>query len=313
MDVQIDHPTRKTLGEPGQQVRSVSVALPAGSLDVVTHADPNSAILEVDEVGGAPITVSFEQGVLKIEQYKDANGQVWGPLKGILGATVGAAFGGGQAGVTSRVTLTLPRAAKLSVKTVTADVLVGGLDGSVSAYGVSGSLTLDRLAGSLDVNLVSGDLEAASCSGELKAKTVSGRITVQDSPLRSIKLNSVSGAAIIDLSSGRCLITANAVSGDLTIRMPAAAGYDATVTSTSGHVVIDGQTLHSEDGKRGGHTHEGDRSVAIKARTVSGNVVVLREDPPPSAGPGPVVAQPHPDIDDVQDVRPQTPDSDEEI
>lgn len=302
---QIDHPTRTEFGGPGDGVRAVSLIVPSGSVDIVAHPDPYTAVLEVHEVSGAPLAVSFEGGTLKVEQYKDSSGQVWGALKGFLGG----AFGAQGPGLTGRITLSVPREAKVSLKTVTADALVGGAAGDVSAHSVSGTLTLDHLAGVVDVNAVSGDVEAAGCSGELKAKTVSGRITVQDAVLRSVKLNSVSGAAVVDLRTGPCLITANTVSGDLTVRMPAATGYDATVSSTSGHVVVDGQTLHSEDGKRGGHRYEGDRSVALKARTVSGNVVVLRDGGSPGGGgtAGPVVGQAHPGSEDVQDVRRPAP------
>lgn len=315
MSKQIDHPHQQSFGGADQAVGSVSVVIPAGSIDVVTHADPHCAHLSVHEVAGAPISVTFEAGVLKVEQFKDADGQVWGALKGFLGGTFGAAFGASTANLLGRVTLTVPTSVKVSVKSVTADVLVGGVEAGVGVHTVSGAITLDRLTGNVDVNTVSGDAEAASCTGELKVKTVAGRVTVQDSALRSCKLNSVSGSAAIDLSTGPSLITANAVSGDLTIRMPAHTGYDATVASTSGHVVVDGHNLGSQDGKRGGRSHEGDRSVAIKARTVSGNIVVLRTGDDEPTGTGPVVAEPHPGMHDVQDVRPnpQDPRSEEDI
>lgn len=309
MNIHIDQPRHETFGDADQQVVSVSVVVPAGSIDVVTHADPSSARLDVHEVAGAPIAVTFEAGVLKVEQFKDADGQVWGALKGFLGGTFGAAFGASAANLLGRVTLTVPTSVKVAVKTVTADVLVGGVAGDVGVHSVSGAVTLDRLTGNVDANTVSGDAEAASCTGELKVRTVAGRITVQDSTLRSCKLNSVSGSAVIDLRTGPSLITANAVSGDLTIRMPAHMGYDATVASTSGHVVVDGQNLRSENGKRGGHSHEGDRCVAIKARTVSGNVVILRDGEQEPTGHGHIVAEPHPGMHDVQDVRPSPQDA----
>lgn len=309
MSIQIDHPHQQSFGGADQPVDSVSVIVPAGSIDVVTHSDPHWAHLDVHEVAGAPISVTFEGGALKVEQFKDADGQVWGALKGFLGGTFGAAFGASAANLLGRITLTVPSSAKVSVKTVTADILVGGVEGGVGVHTVSGTITLDRLAGNADVNTVSGDAEAASCTGELKVKTVAGRVTVQDSALRSCKLNSVSGSAAIDLSTGPSLVTANAVSGDLTIRMPAHTGYDATVASTSGHVVVDGHSLRSDDGKRGGRSHEGDRSVAIKARTVSGNVVVLRTGDDEPTGAGPVVGEPHPGMQDVQDTPPSPQDS----
>lgn len=262
----IESPTTRDFERP----KSVTVTVVSGSVDVIASPHTRQATLEVHELTGPPLATSWTGGALKLEQLKDADGQVWGALKSFLG-------GAGESHNRPRVRLTLsvPDDTSVSVRTVSADVLSGGSHGPVTVYTVSGDVTLDHPTGRIDVTTVSGDVDCASPSGELKAKTVSGDITVRDAVLRSARVNSVSGRTILDLRHGPALVTANSVSGEVSVRMPADSGYDASVASTSGHVVVDGEPL-LEDGKRGGHRYAGDRSVAVKARTVTGDLVVLR-------------------------------------
>lgn len=298
----IDSPVVREFDNP----KSVSVTLLGGGVDIVAAPGTTTARLEVRELTGPPLTVTWSDRALKIEQMRDSEGQVWGLLKSLLGGGVGER-------PRARLTLTLPDDTAVSVKTVSADVLSGGSHGNVSVYTVSGGVTLDRPTGAVDVATVSGDVECASPSGELKVKTVSGGVTVQDAVLRTTRLNSVSGRMILDLRHGPTLVTANTVSGELSIRLPAGSGFDATVGSASGHVVVDGEPL-IEDGKRGGHRYTGDRSVAIKARTVSGDLVVLRRDAGTAGArwapeTGPVIGDPgRSDIQD--DLRRDPPSSD---
>ncbi len=274
---QITSPTTRDLGTP----KSVTLTIISGGIDVVAAPHTRTATLEVREVQGPPLTVTTTSSGVRIEQVKNGDGQIWGTISSFLG-------GGGER-PKARLLLTVPDETSVSVRTASADVLAGGIHGSLTVYTVSGSVTLDRSTGPVDVTTVSGSINSASPSGELKAKTVSGDMTVQDAVLRSARLNTVSGRCILDLRHGPSLVTANSVSGAVSVRLPADCGYDATLASTSGNVVVDGETLVSE-GKRGGHRYTGDRSVAIKARAVGGDLAVLRR---AAAGgttpPGPVI------------------------
>lgn len=286
----ISSPTSRDLGRPSK----IAVTLIGGSVDVVAAPHTSTAQLEVTELTGAPLTLDDSSGTLRIEQRKDntaateaMNKYGLGMLSGIAGL-VGAAV---ERPVV-RLVLTLPDDVAVTVRTVSGDALVGGAHGDVTVQTVSGDVTVDRCTGRVDLTTVSGDVECSSPSGELKVKTVSGDITVQDAVVRSARLNTVSGRSILDLRHGPSLVTSNAVSGEVSVRMPSDAGYDATVSSTSGHVVVDGEPL-IEDGKRGGHRYVGDRSIAIKARTVAGDLTVLRRGATSGHAPGtgPVIVE----------------------
>lgn len=267
---QIDGPQTQEYGGSGRPVQAVTVVLVSGRLDVVAHPGQHCVRVDVQEVQGRPLQASLIDGTLKLEHHKDAGGgQLLEMIKGFLANSRNASV---------RATLTVPVGTRVSVNTVGADVLVGGVDGDVMVNTVSGSVSLSRLGGRVDVKTVSSAIDASGLRGELKSKSVSGRLTVDASALRSAKLGTVSGAMLLDLVGSSGLVTANGVSGDVTVRIPTGSGYDVTAGSQSGHVVVDGQTLSGGSGSdKGGHRSEGDRSFAMKLRTVSGNVVVLRD------------------------------------
>ncbi|GAB47053.1 DUF4097 family beta strand repeat-containing protein [Mobilicoccus pelagius] len=281
--------------------RSVTVTIVGGSVDVIAAPLTEDARLEVPELSGPPLTVTWTDGALKIEQVRGSDGQLWSGLKAML-----SGLGSGSGTARARLTLTVPDEAAVSVRTVGADVLVGGTQ-SATVYTATGSVALDRPTGCADVTTASGSVDAASPSGELRVKTVSGDITVQDAVLRSTRLNTVSGRALLDLRHGPSLVTANSVSGEVCVRLPAGSGYDATVASSTGHVVVAGEPL-VEDGNRGGHRYGGDRSVVIKARTMTGDLLVLHRDARLGTTPGPggpVIGDPTPGTSGIQDdVRP---------
>lgn len=256
------------------QARSVTVNIVGGRINVVAGTPGSTAVeLQISDVRGQAVSVGDDGGALRIEQYKAPGGDLVQSVK---------AWFTTRAPITSNITLTVPPATQVLVRTLSAPVVVSGLTGRVGINTATGPVTLSSLPGTVDVKTASGDVTASGFTGELKAKTVSGRLTVIDSTPKSVRGNSVTGATMLDLRSGT-LVTANSVSGDITLRAPSGQGYDITAQSASGHVVADGMTLTGgEDGSRGGHRHEGDRSLAVKARSVSGNIVLVRGD---SAGP----------------------------
>lgn len=296
---QIDRPQTQEYGATSGPVHTVTVGLVSGRLDVVAQPGRASVRCDVQDVQGRPLSVSSTGGALRIEHHKDSNGQLFDMVKSFLAT-------GRSSKV--RLTLTVPAGTKVSVNTVAADVLVGGVDGEVSINTVSGSVSLSRLGGRVDVKTVSGAVDASGLRGELKSKSVSGRVTVDGSALRSAKLGTVSGPVLLDLAGNAGLITASGMSGDITVRIPAGSGYDVTAGSQSGHVVVDGETLSGGSGSdKGGHRAEGDRAFAMKLRSVSGNVVVLcdgDERDEQAASPFVVAGE---GSGDVQDVRPAHP------
>lgn len=259
--------TTRTIDD-GKQRASLTVSLVGGRVNVVAGPPGSTALnIDISDVRGQAVSVSDDAGTVRIEQYRAPGGDLVQSVK---------AWFTTRTPITSNITLTVPPGLQVLVRTLSAPVVVSGLTASVGVNTATGPITLSSLSGAIDIKSGSGDVTASGITGDLKAKAVAGRLTVIDSSPRSVRGNSVTGATVLDLRGGS-LVTANSVSGDITLRAPSGQGYDLTAQSASGHVVADGQTLSGGDeGSRGGHRHEGDRSLAIKARSVSGNIVLVR-------------------------------------
>ena len=265
---QIDGPKVLDIGDEFETVSKLKVGLVAGRVDIVTHDDSPTARLEVHEVEGRPLLVSWDGATLKISHVKDKDGNLWESVKS-LGQDKGKR--------SARVSISVPAKTDITASTVSAGALINGVRATVKASTVSGSLTLDDIVGDVFANTVSGDIECHALEGNFKGNSISGALTVQASRLGQIKLNTVSGDITLDLTDGRAQIQSNSVSGDVTVRIPRGGGYDVAAHTASGHIVIDGQSMGGNvPYQRGGQLSDGDKALVIKANSVSGNVVVLR-------------------------------------
>jgi hypothetical protein len=265
---QIDGPKVLDIGNENETVGKLRLALVAGRVDIVTHDDSPTARLEVHEVTGQPLLVSWDGWTLNISHLKNKDGSFWDAMMS-LGLDKGKR--------SARISISVPATTDINASTVSAGALINGARASVKTNTVTGSLTLDDIVGDVEANTVSADIECHGLHGDFKGNSVSGALTVQASQLRQVKLNTVGGDITLDLTDGGAQIGSNSVSGDLTVRIPAGAGYDVSAHTASGQIVIDGQSMNGNTPhQRGGRLREGDKALVIKANSVSGNVVVLR-------------------------------------
>jgi len=265
---QIDGPKVLDIGGELETVRRLKLGLVAGRADIVTHDDSPTARLEVHEVEGKPLLVTWDGSTLKISHGRDQDGSFLDSVKSNIGM---------DKGKRARLSVSVPAKTDISASTVSANALINGVRAAVKAGTVSGSLTLDDIIGDIEANTVSGEIECHGLEGDFKGNTVSGDITVQASRLGQIKLNTVSGDVTLDLTDGQAQIESNSVSGDVTVRIPAGGGYDVAAHTALGHVVIDGQSVNGKGPfQRGGQLSDGDKALVIKANSATGNVVVLR-------------------------------------
>ena len=237
-------------------------------MDIVTHDDSPTARIEVHEVQGKPLLVSWDGSTLKISHVKDQDGSFWDSVKSLAQD---------KARRRARVSISVPATTGINASTVSAEALINGVRATVKANTVSGVITLDDITGNVDANTMSGEIECHALEGDFKGNSVSGALTVQASRLGQVTLNTVSGDMTLDLTDGRAQIQSNSVSGDVTVRIPTGGGYDVAAHTATGHVVIDGQSMNGNAPyHRGGQLSDGDKALVIKANSVSGNVVVLR-------------------------------------
>ncbi len=201
-------------------------------------------------------------------------------------------------------TLTVPRRAKVRVKTVSGDVQLTTVDGDVRAESVSGNVRVSEAKQIEGVVSVSGDvvLKSASSSGPVTLSSVSGNVTLFAVKAPSVSGSSVSGdVELTDVTADR--VAFKSVSGNLTFSGPLAKAGRYALKSHSGDVLIKvlntmgfevnatsfSGDIHSDvpltvrfggDESRRGRRQEirgtfGDGSAVLELNTFSGNVRIV--------------------------------------
>lgn len=243
-------------------VQALRVGIVGGTVDIVGHDEPTARV-EVHRVEGRDLTVTLEQGRLSIAHPKVSWDDVWESVKALVG-------------VRARVELSIvvPRQVALSLGQVSASALVTGLHARAGLSTVSGSLQVESHEGDLDLNTVSGDVEVSAGAGRLSVHGVSASVTASGA-LETIGIDTVSGDVLLDVHGSPRSISANSVSGDVTVRVDAGQGIVATTRTVSGRGSIAGRPMP----KRGGReVIDGVNAFDFSASTVSGDVTVLHRD-----------------------------------
>jgi len=244
-------------------VTALRVRLIAGSVAVL--ATDGTPSLDVANVNGDPLDVTYEDGVLSITHEN----LTWeGLLKWLRPQRPSAA-----------VTVTVPRTCPTQIGVVSATAVLSATSARASLKSVSGEITLDGLTGDVDANTVSGALEAQGINGRLNFNTVSGDLALADGWLERLDVNAVSGdvTADIDLDPlGGMQVTT--VSGEVTLRLPAETDAQVHLHSVSGGVRSEFAELRSMSAPAS-HTVSGSLGAGsghVSVNTMSGRVMLLR-------------------------------------
>jgi Putative adhesin len=244
-------------------VSGLRVRLIAGSVAVLaTDGRPS---LDVADISGEPLSVTYEDGLLTISHEH----LTWeGLLKWLRPQRHSAT-----------VTVTVPRKCQTQVGVVSASAVMSGISARASVKSVSGGITLDGVTGDVDANTVSGALEAQGINGKLNFNTVSGDLTLADGWLERLDANGVSGdvTADIDLDPlGGMQVTT--MSGEVTLRLPAEADAQVNLHSLSGDVRSEFTELRRSSAlaSRSVSGSLGAGSGHVSVTTMSGRVMLLR-------------------------------------
>jgi len=290
----IEGPRVLDIGDENERVGKLEVGIVGGRVDVVTHDDSPTARIEVTNVEGLPVKVTWDGVTLRVLHGKEwDNNNVMEMLKRTF-----EHFGRNRV----TISISVPTDASATVATVSGEAVVSGLRNVVKVNSVSGSLIVSDVQGAVDMYTVSGTVDGDNLTGSASVNSVSGMVTLQRSSLPDVKINTVSGDIALDLTSGSSRIRSNSVSGDVTVRAPLR-GFDVEANTASGSIVVDGRQLSkgfgggSKGHERVGHLREGDGALEIKANAVSGSIVVLRSSeastaPTPQDAPPPTTGAP---------------------
>jgi hypothetical protein len=139
--------------------------------------------------------------------------------------------------------------ASFRATTASGDVTVNDVGGNGNVKTASGDVSVRRSHGSLSLNLASGDALVGDAAGPISVATVSGDQEIACVQAGEVKLQSVSGDVRVGVRSGlRVWIDATSVSGSMTSELP----MDETAAG------------------------RGDPAIELRARTVSGDVRIVR-------------------------------------
>ena len=188
----------------------------------------------------------------------------------------------------------VPRGSELHLTTVSADQIIGAVNGVQRLNSVSGEITTEIGAADLElktvsgdvhvkghgqparlhVTTVSGDIRMEHAAGDLDAGTVSGDMGLSLDTAGDVRLRTTSGDMAFQgkLKAGTNFDAAS-VSGDIKVRAPAEAGYGYEVTTFSGEIT-DCFEARTEKGTVG-HSISGTRGAGngrLRLKAMSGDV-----------------------------------------
>lgn len=148
-------------------------------------------------------------------------------------------WGGKKTGPTD-LQLMVPLRAEMDIDSVSADVDVSGVASSrLSIESVSGDVVLAAAPREVDVESVSGDLRLTVNSGNVDAQSVSGNIVLRGRMNGEIKTETVSGDIDVAVNGERVReFSASTVSGDADLRAALAPKGEIKLESVSGNLLL---------------------------------------------------------------------------
>ena len=197
-------------------------------------------------------------------------------------------------GRASEITVRMPAAAALTVRTLAGDVVVKAVAGRVQLHVVSGDVRVEGGSGPTGVEAVSGDvgitglsadLDVQSVSGEitvrgfaglvLEGKSVSGAVDVRDAEARTVRLSSHSGDVIYRgevPDDGSVELTS--FSGNAMVALPPGSGFEVEASTGSGSITLGPEAEVSERSERRLHARTTKPGPRLRLKSFSGDVVV---------------------------------------
>lgn len=279
---------------PAANPIDVSITSRSGSVDV-TAADVAEATVDLrptrpggDEAVAVIQRASVEQrgdGLL-IEVSRQGTGpsllpdpaidiKVTVPLHSTADVKTGSAdvrVGGGLGDASLRTgsgDITAAGCAEVLAKTGSGDIRADGVS-TIRASSGSGNVYVENCHGPVDVNTASGDVRAAALADHSELNTASGDIEVGVITAYASAKTASGDVRVRHIVQGA--LEAKTASGDVTIGVASGTAAKLDCTTVSGRVRSDLDATEAPA--------EGERTVAVSAKTLSGSITVTRSNRP---------------------------------
>src|SRR5919202_3438424 len=159
------------------------------------------------------------------------------------------------------------------IKTASGDIQLDEVQGDVRIKTASGDVSLDDVHGVTHVQTASGDLALQRARGDVHGQLVSGDVWIRDA-LRSVALNTVSGDMRLDaVVEGSIDLTA--ISGDILVGIRRGSRIYVDCNTISGTTTSELE-LSDAPASTPAAGREGGPQVELRAKTVSGDIGVVR-------------------------------------
>jgi len=267
--------------DDSERIERVRIEIGSGLVEIMSNPDGEgtSVSLEVDSGSEEDVIFELADGELIVEGPRNA-----------------------RRGPEIQVRIATSEVLDARIKTGSGDILsTMPLDSARLSTG-SGDVTLDRVENDLGISTGSGDVKVDVAAGAVRASTGSGSIDIGDAEdaiglstgSGDVRVGDVAGPASVKVGSGDITIerirdhsVATSGSGDVTVEI--ADGPSVQAETARGDVRIgvpDGVPTYLDlktvtgrircDLEPGEKPAEGDRALMLRARTVSGDITVVK-------------------------------------
>lgn len=164
----------------------------------------------------------------------------------------------------------VPLGTNVKVDSSSGAVTVSGVDRDVNIQNSSGTSTVTHAGGAVTVTSTSGTVRITDVAGRVRAAVTSGHVTVEN-PAGAVSAQTSSG--LIDVTAAKVGgdYDLTAVSGNVTVRIPATAGVNVSARATSG-TVAGPAWLTIGEGRGSGSGTQGGGEYKLTIRTNSGSI-----------------------------------------
>ncbi|MDX6279000.1 MAG: hypothetical protein QOH03_71 [Kribbellaceae bacterium] len=267
------------IGEAGE-IERVRIEIGSGLVEI-RPADGDKTVVDLEVDSGDEGDVVFEvvNGELVVETPKNLRRGPEIRVRIATPAVLDARIQTGSGDITSRAALGEARLSTgsgdiraeriegdLAANTGSGDVRVGYAGGQVRAKTGSGVIDIGETVGTAGLSTGSGDVRVGDAAGPTTVKVGSGDITIERIRDHSVA-TSGSGDVRVESAEGPS-VRAETARGDVQIGVPDGVPTYLDLKTVTGQIRCD-----LEPGEK---PAEGERSLMLRARTVSGDITVVR-------------------------------------